>query len=612
MTLNASVKKNSQPLLEQIFSFFKPHVGIAYLFFFRKVALYKKEVLWGTLLLVLTNAIGVFIPFKIKEVVDFFVKNGLKSTGDIWLTLAMIGGLALLMSVIRTGSRVVLFGVGRRIESDLKQEFYEHVLKLDMMYFSSQRIGDLISRSTNDIMAIRQMMGFGLLNVINIVWVYALTLPVMISLNAQLTFWVLLGYVPILFFVRHISLKLKVQQQKAQEDLGRLSSFIEEDLNGVQVIKAYSQEEREIKRFEEINDEYLKVSTELAQWRGIIWPIMELARGISFFVLLFYTSKGLLSAGTVAAFLIYLERLLFPTAIIGWLITIFQRGSVSIQRVEDILIEKTKILNLSSNELKANAGQIEIKGLTFEYDSKPPAKGVKATNENTKLPALNDLSLTIEAGQFLGIVGLIGSGKSTLCESLLRLINIPENKIFIDGQDIVQSSIQSLRQKVSLVPQETFLFNTSVAENIGFAGNFSTQEIETAAQIAQIHAEIIEFPAGYETLVGEKGVSLSGGQAQRIALARAIIARPQILLLDDSIASVDNEVGLKILQAVRERFKGQTLILVTHRISSLKDADQIYVMDHGACVGQGKHSTLLRTNPIYQKLWKKQKLASTL
>ncbi|MDJ0625749.1 MAG: ABC transporter ATP-binding protein [Candidatus Caenarcaniphilales bacterium] len=582
-------------------------------FFFEQINRYKKETLWGTFLLVITNAIGILIPIQIKKTIDLFVEQGLTNGAVIWNALVIIAGLALLMAVVRIGSRIILFGVGRRIESDQKQEFFDHLLSLDILYFNSQRIGDLISRATNDIQAIRMMMGFGLLNIINIIWVYALTLPLMFSLSFSLTLWVIIGYIPVLFLVRIISLRLKTQQQIAQERLGSLSSFIEEDINGIQVIKAYSQEKREISRFKKINDEYLKISIELAQWRGIIWPTMELARGVSFFILLIYVSQGLLNAGTVVAFLVCLERILFPTAIIGWLITIFQRGSVSIDRIKEILSEKSKIVDRKTLDLEIDLkkglqlsdGSIEVKNLTFSFKDDD-----KSNHDSTK--ALNNISLAIDGGQFVGVVGLIGSGKSTLCNAILRLLDIPDKSIFIDSEDICSKPITSLRQHVSLVPQESFLFNVSVKDNIGFSGDFTKEEITQAATDAHIHDEILNFSEGYDTVVGEKGVSLSGGQAQRIALARAIIRNPEILILDDSIASVDNEIGLKILKSIRKRFTNKTLILVTHRISSLKDSDEIFVLDKGQCVGQGKHSHLLRHNEIYQRLWKQQKTESAV
>ena len=560
-------------------------MSISVQFFFNQVKLYAKEISLGTFLLIATNGLGVYIPLLIKSLIDNLVKNNLKIDQNILFNLSLVIILALLMAGIRTASRIVLFGIGRRVESEQKQNFYEHLLKLDLAYFSTQRIGDLISRATNDILAIRQMMGFGLLNIVNIVWVYLLTLPIMFKLNASLTFYILLGYLPIFMLVRHLSLQLKTKQIEAQEQLGSLSSFIEEDLNGIQVIKSYSQETREIERFEKVNNKYLNTSTELARWRGIIWPIMELARGISFFILLFYVSKGLLSAGTIAAFLIYLERLLFPTAIMGWLITIFQRGAVSVQRIKEVFDEKAHIIDNSANPalIVVKEANIKIQNLDFQFP-------------DTEQKALNNLNIEIKGGKFVGIVGLIG------------LIDIKPNSIFIDEQDINNYSLSSLRQSVALIPQETFLFNKSIKDNILLGSGASEEEMIKASEIAQIHTEISKMPEAYNTLVGEKGVSLSGGQAQRIALARAIIKKPRILILDDALSSVDNEIGLKILNELQEYLKEQkqTLILITHRISSLRQAEQIYIIEKGACIESGNSDYLLKNSEIYQKLWKKQ------
>jgi ATP-binding cassette subfamily B protein len=559
--------------------------------------IYRKEIFLGTVLLIITNALGVYIPLKLKDAVDDLIKSQMAWNVDFTVNLLMLLGMALLMAFIRTGSRVVLFGVGRKIESWTKQDFYNHLIGLDFLYFNTQRIGDLISRSTNDIQAVRQMMGFGLLNIINIVWVYALTLPVMLNLNVWLTVFILLGYIPVLFLVRHLSIQLKGSQHYAQQQLGALSSFIEEDLNGIQVIKAYSQEEREIERFEKINDTYRKVSIELAQWRGIIWPLMDIARGISFFILLAYAASGKLSAGEIAAFLIFLERLLFPTAIVGWLITIFQKGSVSIERIEEIFKHKAQITDKTDTELALQNSELKVNNLHYRF------------NGNGEV--LKGMSLNISNERFVGIVGFIGSGKTTLCNSILRLLDIPPESIVIANQDITEVTLKSLREKVVIVPQETFLFNRTIKENIACLKEFSDEEIKRASQIAQLEDEIKNFAFGYETMIGEKGVFLSGGQAQRLSIARAVIRNPKILILDDAVSSVDNEVGLKILQSLHENLPETKIILVTHRITSLKDADTIFVLDKGSCVGQGKHIHLLKTNEFYQKLWMKQQLVSS-
>ncbi|MDX1918902.1 MAG: ABC transporter ATP-binding protein [Candidatus Caenarcaniphilales bacterium] len=558
-------------------------------YIFDKIHQYWKLTLFGTILLIFTNWIGIIIPMEVKSLVDKL--NHDRNQSDFWISISYIVGLALVMAVIRTGSRITIFGIGRRVESSEKQHFFEHLLKLDLIYFNTQRIGDLISRATSDIQAIRQMMGFGLLNIINIVWIYSFTLPLMFSLNSALTIYVLLGYAPVLWFVKSLSDKLKTLQHKNQEELGNLSSFIQEDLSGIQVIQAYSQSKREIKRFTEINEDYRSISADLARWRSLIWPAMSLARGISLVILVAFATSGKLSPGTITAFVICLERLVFPTAIMGWLITIFQRGSISVARVYEIYNEKPKILSLEQAQLNLPIRHIKVHNLNLGYDGEL---------------ILKNLSLEIETGQFIGIVGLIGSGKSTFANSLVRVLNTPPGTIFFDQTDITQVSLKELRDQAMLVPQETFLFNASIYENLSLGGDYSRESVIDAARLCQLDQEIEDLPKGYDTVIGEREISLSGGQAQRVALARALIRKPPILLLDDAISSVDNEVGTKILESVRARYIDQTLVLITHRLSSLKAADRIYVFHGGSCIGADTHARLLSSNETYQKLWQIQ------
>jgi len=563
-------------------------------FIFQQLKQYKKEIALGVLLLIITNILGITIPIKIKDIIDQLVSGELRiDYQSLREPLLFILMLAISMALVRISSRVCIFGIGRKVESEQKQAFYQHLLSLDYLYFNTQRIGDLISRATSDIQAIRQMMGFGLLNVVNIVWVYAFTLPVMISLNPSLTCLLLLGYAPVLFAVYRLSFRLKHLQQRSQEKLGDLSSFIEEDINGIQIIKAYSQEKREIQRFKQINSDYVTISTELAKARVLIWPVLGITRAISFFLLIVYVALGWLTPGATAAFLLYMERLVFPTAIMGWLITIFQRGSVSVGRLEEVYSQNSCINDSCDQELLVKEGEIEFRNLSFAY-------------QVGQHDVLRNLSFVAPGGKFVGVVGMIASGKSTLCLNLMRVVDTPADSVFIDGQDITGCSLQSLRREVSFLPQESFLFNATVLENITLfgGGDIDSQKTIDICKLCQIHDEIVNLKDGYQTVVGEKGVSLSGGQAQRIALARSLMLSPQILILDDALASIDNETALQILKAIRDKFHNLTLILLTHRISSLKEADEILLLHQGQCIDHGSHQQLLDNNAIYQKLWK--------
>ena len=575
-------------------------------FIFTQLKTVKSDLCWGISLLILTNLIGIIIPIKIKQVVDLLIQKNFSLSKEFWLLTAFILGLALLMALVRIGSRVFIFGIGRKLESKEKQRFFEHLLTLDYQYFTRQKTGDLISRATNDIQAIRQMMGFGILNIINIIWVYAFTLPLMFSLSLSVSFFVILCYLPILAFVYYLSFRLKTLQEQSQTQIGELSSFLEEDLSGIQVIKSYSQEAREIFQFKSLNQIYLKISLELAKWRSIIWPVLDLAKGVSFFVLLYFTAFQNLSAGTIAALLVCIERLVFPTTIMGWLITIFQKGSVSIERVRAIY--RVSSLETQEHELSEKKSKLVIKSNNLKI------KKFSFSFGEQKSQVFKDLSLELPADlNFVGIVGSIGSGKSTLTYCLLRLLAIEQKKIFVSEQDLRDCELFSLREEISLVPQEPFLFNCSIEDNLSLFSELSSEEslktkIAKVSQICEIEAEIAQMRNGLKTIVGEKGVSLSGGQAQRISLARALLLKPRakILILDDSLSSIDNEVALKILCNLRKYLAKQAekclLILITHRLSLLREAELIYLLSEGKLKEQGSHKELLERSEEYQKL----------
>ncbi len=556
-----------------------------------KVKLYRRDLSIGVVLLVLTNALGTYLAWAMKDIVEGISKGQLE---PVWKNIIIVLLATIIMAFIRTSSRVVLFGIGRRVEIDEKRDFFTHLLALDLTFFSAHRTGDLISRSTNDIQALRQMLGFGLLNLINLVWVYTLTIPLMLSLSWQLTVLVLLGYLPILFLVKTLSGRLEKYQKIAQETLGELSSFIEEDLNGIQVIKSYAQEWREKQIFLRLNDLYREVSTKLSQWRSLIWPLMELAEGISYFILVYYASQQALNIGTIASFLICLERLVFPMAITGWLVTIFQRGSVSIKRLD--LVYEAK----PSPALAGGTESIDFREPSLE------AKKLNVTYNAGNDLVLQDLNFKLPKRGFVGIVGRIASGKSTLAKSILRLLEAESGELLLGGKNVLSLAEEPLRRALAYVPQEPFLFNRTVGENVSFGRGFSQEEIERVCTLCQIHPEIEHLNHGYATPVGERGVSLSGGQGQRLTLARALIGQPSLLVLDDALSSIDNQVALEILDGLREEMKGGLLILATHRLEALRQADQILVLKAGQLVACGKHSELLESSGDYRRLAKEE------
>lgn len=567
-----------------------------YQFIWQYLKRYKREAIIGVLFLIITNIMGTLFPLYIKSAVDKFSSGEIKWSVDLFVGLGLI---VCFMATTRVCSRICLFGIGRQVELDEKQKFYKHILQLDYLYFNTQRIGDLISRSTSDVQAIRQMMGFGLLNVINIVWAYGLTLPILFSLNASLTMWLVVGYAPILFAAKLLSNKIKKLQQSNQEKLGHMSSFIEEDLNGIQVIKAYTQENREIQRFKAINADYLQTAQDLAQIKSLVWPILNLTRLVSFIVVISYATQNLLTAGTIAALLIYLERLVFPTAIMGWLITIMQRGAISVSRLSEIYQQSSHI-STQGDSHKPEKFHLSVRDLSYSYGGELSLYEHQTQNNDNW--SLTKVSLDIPEGSFTGITGMIGSGKTTLAMLSTRILNNPSDSIYLGGVDINVLPMELLRQHIRLVPQTPYLFNMTVRENLTMLSPISDKEIYKVCEICQIDEEIEALPEGLDTIIGEKGLNLSGGQAQRISLARALLQGPSILILDHTLSSVDNETAQKILSQIRTVYSGMSIVLITHRISSLQEADNIYVMHQGQINCSGRHIDLLEKEHQYQKL----------
>jgi ATP-binding cassette subfamily B multidrug efflux pump len=557
----------------------------------------------GALLIV--NAIGAYIPQLIKNGIDELQITFSFDRVVFYAVLALI--LASVMWVVRMVSRTLVFGVGRQVEFDLKQRIFNHLLTLEPSYFSRNPVGDLISRSTSDVDNIRRLVGFAVLSLANTVFAYALTLPFMLAISWQITLLAIAVY-PILFLIVHLfSDRLRDEQRQVQERTSRISELIQEDMNGMALIKIYGQEDNERRAFHQLNQQLLEANLELAKTRNILFPMLGGLASISLLVVLWAgsgaISGGLLSIGDFIALLLYVERLVFPTAILGFTITAYQRGEVSIDRVEYILSSQPRIFSepgaiaLEPDQVR---GRIEARHLSYAYP-------------DTAVPALQDVNFVIEPGETVAIVGPIGSGKSTLASALPRLLDIAPGQLWLDGQDITQISLSDLRGAIAYVPQDSFLFSTSITNNIRYGDPMGEiLDVEYAAKTAQIHPEILNFPQQYETLVGERGITLSGGQRQRTALARALLVDAQILILDDSLSSVDNQTATQILRNLSEGTRRKTVIFISHQMSAAALADRILVMDQGTIVQSGTHDDLLRQGGLYLRLWEQHRLEEVL
>ncbi|MGD1804474.1 ABC transporter ATP-binding protein [Dapis sp. BLCC M126] len=581
--------QSSQLRLQKLASYLRPH--------WRKSSL-------GIFSLLIVNTLGIYIPKLISQAIDD-LEVATKFNEFLYYVLTIVI-FASIMWVIRIASRILIFGVGRQVEFDLKQKIFNRLLKLEPSYFSNNTIGDLINRATSDVDNIRRLLGFAVLSIFNTIFAYGLTIPVMLSINVRLTLLAISVYPIMLILVQIFSKKLQSQQLAVQEELSNMSDLIQEDMNGISLIKIYAQEENERLAFSEYNQRLLDVNLDLARTRNILFPILVSLASLSLLILLVngstYLETGELTIGNFVALILYVERLVFPTALLGFTITAYQRGEVSIDRIEAILTVEPKIQDheLPLGFPQVVKGWIKSQGLTYTY-------------QDSKIPALDNINFLIKPGETIAIVGPIGSGKSTLANTLPRLLDMNIDQLFIDGYDVTQVKLEDLRRAIAYVPQESFLFSTTIKNNICYGEPLKEQkEIEFAAKQAQIHTEILNFPQKYETIVGERGITLSGGQRQRTALARALLVDAPILILDDALSSVDNQTATNILQNLSTGTQKKTVIFISHQMSAAATADRIFVMDKGKIVEVGNHAELVNKPGLYQLLWNQQKLKQLL
>ncbi|MDZ8106926.1 MAG: ABC transporter ATP-binding protein [Nostoc sp. DedQUE12a] len=564
-----------------------------------------REASLGILALLSVNALGVYIPWLIRAGVDRLSTSF--SWNQILHYVVIIVLLSSAMWLMRMASRIWLFGVGRQVEFDLKQRIFEHLLKLEPSYFASNTAGDLISRATSDVDNIRRLLGFAVLSLANTVFAYALTLPVMLAISVDLTLASLAVYPFMFLLVSLFSDRLRKQQAAVQEQLSEISELIQEDISGIALIKIYAQEANERRAFAKKNQQLLAANLELAKSRNTLFPLIGGLANVSSLVIIWLgaarMSSGTLEVGDFLALLIYVERLVFPTTLLGFTISTYQRGEVSIDRLESILSVTPKIqdtadaVNLAMDELK---GEVTAKNLSYTYPG-------------SATPALENINFTIAPGETVAIVGAIGSGKSTLANALPRLLDIEPEQLFLDGQDITKIALGDLRSAIAYVPQDSFLFSTTIKNNIRYGDPVSEQErVELVAKLAQIDGEINNFPQQYETIVGERGITLSGGQRQRTALARAMLVDAPVLILDDALSSVDNQTATQILKNLSSGTHKKTVIFITHQLSAAAAADRIFVMEKGKIVQVGNHLELVQQQGLYRSLWSQHQVEELL
>ena len=513
--------------------------------------------------------------------------------------------IALVQGVFLFTQRRVLINMSRHIEYDLRNDFYSHLQKLPFEFYQSHRTGDLMARATNDLSAVRMVVGPALMYSMNTVFAMALIIPIMASISWRLTLLAFMSMPLVAGATHYFSRRIHDRFERVQEYFGTVSNRAQESLAGVRVIRAYTQERAEKISFSRVNREFVDRNLGLIRLSGVFHPILQFFIGLGFIAVLWYGGRlvigGSITIGEFVKFSLYLGLLVWPMIALGWVINIFQRGMASMGRMNQIMSIEPAIADTGeARDIKEIEGEIEFRNLTFAYNG-------------TDRASLKDINLRIPAGQTVAFVGAVGSGKSTLMNLVPRLLDAEAGQVLIDGRPIREIPLQVLRSSIGYVPQETFLFSETIAENIAFGVESATEkEIEEAAGQAGIAEDILEFPKGFQTLVGERGITLSGGQKQRTAIARALIRRPRILILDDALSSVDTYTEEKILKHLRRIMRGRTSLIVSHRVSTVKDADLIVVLEDGVIAERGTHDELIARGGLYAELYEKQLLEEEL
>ena len=552
--------------------------------------------------LIATDLMGMAIPWLIKGGIDTIIGKGGASPSLLKYPLLILGA-ALLQALLRYFWRMNIFGFSRRIERDLRGVVFAHLLKLPLAYFQHTKTGDLMSRLTNDMQSMRELMGFGSLAIIDTAVIITGSLALMIAIDPWLTFWSLLCLPFISLSVRLLGNRIFEKSRDIQQHLSLLSTYVQENLSGIRVVQAYAQEENQLGGFQRLSAEYRRKNLWLATLWGVLWPLMRVFTGISAAIVLWLGGRkvmqGAMTLGEFAAFNGYLAMLTWPLMALGQVVNQYQRGTAALSRIIEILDTP-----VAPGYRQADppfpalpiTGNIEMVNLSFAYG-------------DPQVPALQGISLKIPAGSTCGIIGETGAGKSTLVHLLLRLFEPPKGAVFIDGADITAIPLGRLKAAMGFVSQDIFLFSDTIRENILFGyRDADRKQLEESARIAEILPSIREFTHQFDTILGERGVRLSGGQKQRTALARAIVKNPPILILDDAFSSLDTETEDEILTHLREFLAKRTTILISHRISTVKRADLILYMRRGEIIERGTHEELIRKQGAYYRLHQRQQL----
>ena len=562
---------------------------------------HKWKYIWGVAVLVLVDALQLITPKILGRITDELGAGSL-AMRDIFYYIAVIISLAVLIAVCRYIWRMLVMGSSRNLEYWLRNKLFAHLELMAPNFFNNHKTGDLMAHATNDINAVRMAFGPGIVMITDAVFLTSATVIIMVAtIDLRLTAAALLP-LPIIaalmiFFGRIVQSKFK----GVQEAFSALTDRVQESISGIRVVKSFVQEDSEIKKFSTFNDNYMNKNMSLIKVWGFMFPAVAFIGALSFLMALYYGGLQViddeLSLGQFVSFISYLGLLTWPMMALGWVINILQRGTASMKRINEIL-------NISP-EIFDKENILEI------YDYKPSLQfsNLSFTYPGASLPALSEINLRIEEGKTLAIVGKTGSGKTTLVNLIMRLYNTEPGELLIDGMDINDIPLKELRKNIGYVPQDNFLFSTSIRDNIAFSDtSMDMEKVEAAARTAQVYDNIMEFPRKFDTILGERGVTLSGGQKQRVSIARAIAKDPKIIILDDSLSAVDTKTEELILGGLKQVMWNKTAIVIAHRISTIKDADEIIVLDEGRIIEQGTHEELVEFKGLYNNIYEKQLL----